>query len=298
MNVPDSQAAALIRADRIDILVDLSLHMAGNRLLLFNHKPAPIQVTYLGYCSTTGLDTVAFRFSDPHLDPPESDLTCYSETTIRLPVSYWCYQPGGAAPAVTAAPALYGGGVSFGCLNSFSKVSPQALRLWSEILIQTPGSKILLHCSAGSHRQRVIDQFAATGVTADRVDFAGLQSWQQYMESYQRIDIAMDPFPYGGGITTCDALWMGVPVVTLTGQTAVGRGGRSILSQIGMTDFITFAPADYVRKACDTASNPNAVNELRTTLRNRMVLSPLMDAKRFAGDIQAAFRKIWTSWLS
>ena len=271
----NEQAAALIRSDRIDILVDLSLHMAANRLLLFDHKPAPVQVTYLGYCSTSGLETIDYRFSDPHLDPPGTDLACYSEKTVW----YWCYEPGGIAPEVGALPALSGGGVMFGCLNSFGKVSPGALRLWASVMKQVAGSRIVLHCLAGLHRQRLLEQFGEWGIAADRIEFVGVQPWAVYMRTYQRIDIALDPFPYGGGITSCDALWMGVPVITLSGGTAVGRGGRSILSQVGLTENIADTQEGYLERAVFLAS-------------------PLMDGKRFAEDITVEFRKMWIAWAS
>jgi protein O-GlcNAc transferase len=289
----DEQTARQIQADRIDILVDLSLHMAYNRLLTFARKPAPVQVTYLGYCGTTGLETMDYRLSDPHLDPPESDLSCYVEQTVRLPVSYWCYQPAGPAPDIAPAPLRDNGFVTFGCLNNFSKVSPEAMRLWGRVLAATPGSRLLVHCPEGSHRPRVLERFEAAGVKPDRLELVGFQSREAYMRTYQRIDVALDPFPYGGGITTCDGLWMGVPIVSLSAQTAVGRGGRSILSNVGLPELVAYTADQYVNLASQAAR----WTELRPTLRQWMETSPLMDAARFARDVEAAYRGMWRNWI-
>ncbi len=233
-HVPDEGAADLIRNDRIDILVDLALHSSRNRLLIFARKPAPVQVSYLGYCGTTGLAEIDYRLSDPYMDPPGGEQECYSEQTVRLPSSYWCYQPAGHAPEVPPLATLSRDCITFGCLNNFAKVSSAALDLWIEILRAVPRSRLLLQAPAGCCREDVLRRFAHHELSSDRVEFVGRQPWEQYLQSYQEIDLALDPFPFGGGITTCDALWMGVPVVTLSGRTAVGRGGRSILSNIGL----------------------------------------------------------------
>ena len=176
--VRDEHAAEMIRADRIDILVDLSLHMAHNRLLLFARKPAPVQVTYLGYCGTTGLKEMDYRLSDPYLDPPETDLACYSEETIRLPHSYWCYQPLGPAPEITPLPASTGAGVTFGCLNNLAKVSPAALKLWMDILQAVPQSRLLLLAPDGSCREQICERFSSHGLSPDRLQFVGRQPWE------------------------------------------------------------------------------------------------------------------------
>jgi predicted O-linked N-acetylglucosamine transferase (SPINDLY family) len=288
----DRRAAETIRADRVDILVDLSLHMAHNRLLTFARKPAPVQVTYLGYCGTTGLETMDYRLSDPHLDPPDGDLSHYAEQTVRLPVSYWCYQPSGPAPDVGPPPWRSNGFITFGCLNNFAKVSAPAMRLWGRVLEATPNSRLLVHCPEGSHRRRVLERFDSAGVDPGRLDLVGFQSRDVYMQTYHRIDVALDPFPYGGGITTCDGLWMGVPAITLSGSTAVGRGGRSILSNIGLPHLVAHSADEYVHLASEAAR----WTELRPTLRGRMEASPLMDAGRFARDAEAAFRRMWLAW--
>lgn len=290
---PDEELAEMIRADGIDILVDLSLHMSGHRLLTFARKPAPVQVTYLGYCASTGLEAMDYRLSDPHLDPPETDLSVYAEQTLRLPESYWCYRSAGPTPDPAPPPCVAAGYITFGCLNNFAKVSPGALDLWAEILAAVPKSRMIIHSYPGSHLEGVRSRFAAAGVDGDRLEFLAKQPWPDYVQTHARIDIALDPFPYGGGITTCDALWMGVPVVTLIGQTAVGRGGKSILSNIGLPEFAARRPRQYVQTAVTLARSPERLSELRKTLRPRMLTSPLMNARRFARNIENAYRQMW-----
>ncbi len=293
----DEDAAAKIRDDNIDVLVDLTMHMRNSRLLVFARKPAPVQMTYLAFCSTTGLAAMDYRISDSYMDPPESDTSCYSEKTLRLPDCYWCYDTPPDAPPVNELPALSGRGVTFGCLNSFSKVSPEALETWSRILLAVPNSKLRLHAKAGSHRERVFNFLENRGVKRERCEFIGPLQTADYFKLYQRIDIALDPFPYAGGTTTCDALWMGVPVVTL-GQSklAVGRGGVSILSNINEQQLITANPNDYVQRAAELAADLNRLAELRRTLRDRMHQSPLMDAPRFARAMESLFREAWQNW--
>lgn len=292
----DDQAAEMIRADGIDILVDLAAHSEGNRLPLFARNPAPVQITYLGYCSTTGLSAVDARISDPLIDPPDGDVTAYSERTILLPRTHLCYQPAGASPEVSPLPAQYLGRITFGCLNSFTKASADALDLWADVLRAVPNSKMLIHAREGKHLDRVRERFAGQGVSADRIEFVSRLPWMQYMQTYGRIDIALDPFPFNGGITTCDALWMGVPVVTLAGATAVGRVGKSILSNVGLPELVARAPEDYVRIAADLAKNRDSLATLRAELRGRMQKSAMMDAKGLAGELESAYRAEWERW--
>jgi protein O-GlcNAc transferase len=294
--VADARVAEIIRADRIDILVDLTLHMAYNRLPVFARKPAPVQATYLGYCGTTGLKTIDYRLSDPYLDPPGTDLSCYREATVRLPRSYWCYQPGGPSPELSPAPLATTGRPTFGCLNDFAKVSPEALELWIEILRLVPESRLLLHVLEGRCRERILEQFARRGLAEDRIEMVGRKPWPEYVRELQRIDVALDPFPYGGGITTCDALWMGVPVVSFSGRTAVGRGGRSILSNIGLPELIAETSGQYLEIAVALAGDLPRLNALRSSLRERLEASPLRNAKGFARDVEAAYRGMWREW--
>jgi predicted O-linked N-acetylglucosamine transferase (SPINDLY family) len=291
----DEQLAEQIRLDGIDILLDLSMHMAANRLLVFARKPAPVQVTWLAYAGSAGLSAIDYRLSDPYLDPP-GGIEHYSEQTIRIP-SYWCYEPP-QSPAVNALPAAEAGFVTFGCLNNFCKVSPATLTLWSDVLQKVDRSRLLIHSHAGSHRESTLRWFADRGIDRSRIDFVGLMPLDTYLLQYQRLDIALDTTPYGGGTTTCDGLWMGVPTVTLSGQTAVGRGGVSLLSNLGLTELIARTPEQYVRAATDLAKDLPRLAELRSSLRQRMERSPLTDAPRFARDIEAAYRQMWGSWCN
>jgi predicted O-linked N-acetylglucosamine transferase (SPINDLY family) len=296
--LPDAELAQLIRQDRIDVLVDLTMHMAGSRLLTFARRPAPVQVTYLAYCGTTGLQAIGYRLTDPYLDPPGSPEDIYSEHSIRLPETYWCYQPVMAASAVTPLPALKADHVTFGCLNSFCKVSAPTLATWGSLLRALPHARLLVHAPPGRPRDWALQELARQDVGPERVTFVGLVPTADYFGLYEQMDVALDPFPYGGGTTTCDALWMGVPVVSLAGQTGVGRGGLSILSNIGLAELVAENTEDYVRVAGELASDRPRLSALRATLRDRMQASPLMDASRFARNVEAAYRGMWASWCS
>ncbi len=296
VGLSDTQAADLIRRDRLDILVDLTMHMAHNRLLVFACKPAPVQVTYLAYCSTTGLQTMDYRLSDPYLDPPGGDESFYTEQTIRLPETYWCYQPNIAPREVGPLPVLQLGHITFGCLNNFCKVSEPTLAAWAKLLRAVPNSELLLHAYKGSHRQRLQARLERDGVVPKRVRFAGFMPAEKYFALYRQIDIALDTFPYGGGTTTCDALWMGVPVVSLVGKTAVGRGGLSILSNVGLPELAARSEQEYVAIAAALANDLPRLSRLRATLRHQMEQSPLMDAPRFARHVEAAYRQMWHTW--
>ena len=288
----DAQLAQRIRDDRIDILVDLTMHMAGNRLLAFARRPAPVQVTYLAYCSTTGLETMDWRLTDSYLDPAGTDAS-YTERSHRLPRTYWCYQAPTEAPDIALLPAESAGHITFGSLNNFCKVSRPAMETWAKILLELPTSRLVLHAHEGIHRQRTKDFFASLGVLPDRIDFVGFEPMERYLGQYHRIDIAFDSFPYAGGTTTFDALWMGTPVVTLNGKTAVGRGGVSILSNLGLPELIASDDEQYIATALQLARDPDALKDLRQSLRRRMRESPIMDATRFARDIETAYRQMW-----
>lgn len=294
----DEQLAQLIRQDQIDILVDLTMHMVDNRLLVFARKPAPVQLTYLAYCATTGLSTIDYRLTDPYLDPPGQDDRFYTEESIRLPRTYWCYQPPPGTPPVPGLPALEAGHVTFGCLNNFCKVTPPTLETWSRLLLEMPRSHLLLHVPPGSHRDRVRDILAHRGVSADRLTFVARLPLADYFRLYEKIDLALDPFPYGGGTTTCDAMWMGVPVISLAGRTAVGRSGLSLLSNIGLAELVASDTEQYVRIALHWASDLPRLSQLRAELRSRMQASPLMDAPQFARDVEAAYRTMWHHWCN
>jgi predicted O-linked N-acetylglucosamine transferase (SPINDLY family) len=287
------ELAEVVRRDRIDVLVDLTMHMSNNYLSTFARKPAPVQMTYLAYCGTTGLRAIDYRLTDPFLDPPGRDEAYYSEHSIRLPETYWCYRPMAEAPPVAPPPAETAGHVTFGCLNNFCKVTPPTLTAWVRILQSLPESRLLLHAQEGNHRQRVYGELAAHGVSPDRLTFVGVQPPTEYFRLYNRIDVALDPFPYGGGTTSCDALVMGVPVVSLAGTTAVGRGGRSILSNVGLADFVANHVNEYVTIATELGCDPPRLTSLRRELRGRMQSSPLMNAPRFTRHVERAYLRAW-----
>jgi protein O-GlcNAc transferase len=296
--VSDAQAADLIRCDQIDILVDLTMHTARNRLLVFARKPAPVQGTYLAYCSSTGLETIDYRLSDPYLDPHGMDESIYSEQTIRLPQTYWCYEPIVTRCEINPLPALERGFITFANLNSFCKASEPAVSAWTRILRAVPNSQLLLLAQEGGHRQKLQSRFEREGINSNRVRFVGRMPTDKYFGLYSQIDISLDPFPYGGGTTTCDALWMGTPVISLAGKTAVGRGGRSILSNIGLPELVAHSQDQYEQLAIELGLDLPRLSSLRSTLRQRMEQSPLMDSPRFACNVEAAYRQMWRTWCA
>lgn len=298
LGISDDQVAERIRQDQIDILVDLTMHMSDNRLLVFARKPAPVQVTYLAYCGTTGLSTMDYRLTDPRLDPPDRDESCYSERSIRLPETYWCYRPMAEAPAVGPVPSGRSGSVTFGSLNNFCKVNLPTLEAWGRLLRALPSSRLILHSRTGSHRERVRGILSRHGVSTERLIFCDWQNAATYFRQYSEIDVGLDPFPYGGGTTTCDALWMGVPVVSLAGPTAVSRGGLSLLSNLGLAELVATDVDQYLAIAARLAGDPARLAELRGTLRPRMQSSALMDEPRFARHVEAAYREMWRRWCA
>lgn len=290
----DAQLAQTIRNDRIDVLVDLGAHTGRNRLLAFARKPAPVQVTWLAYCSTTGVDAIDYRLTDRFLDPPGTDLSQYVEKSVYLPDSYWCYR----APEHELANDRLEGPPTFGCLNNFAKVTAPTLALWMELLRRVPEAHLVLYAPPGSHRERVRETMQKARLATDRLTFVPRQSFEDYMRTYRDIDVALDPFPYGGGTTTCDALWMGVPVVTLTGRTAVSRAGSSLLSNTGLGHLVAQSEAGYLDTAESVLRDTETLAALRRELRDRMRSSPIMDAVKFTHDFEAALRDMWRSWCS
>jgi predicted O-linked N-acetylglucosamine transferase (SPINDLY family) len=297
VGLSDEEVAELVRADRIDILVDLTLHMGPRSfVLVFARRPAPVQVCWLAYQGTTGLTTMDYRLTDPHIDPPGLDDRYYSETSIRLPETFWCYDPMTNEPAVNALPALERGHVTFGSLNSFRKVNAAVLKLWARMLGSVDRSCLLLAAAEGPQRQHALELLEKEGIAPERVIFVGSQSRARYLELYHHIDIGLDTFPYNGQTTTLDAFWMGVPVITLVGRTAVGRAGASLLRNLGLPELVAEAPEQFVHIAVDLARNLPRLSLLRATLRDRLKNSPLMDAPRFARNIEAAYRSMWDRW--
>jgi predicted O-linked N-acetylglucosamine transferase (SPINDLY family) len=296
----DERMAEMVREDKIDILVDLGGHTAGNRLRVFAQKPAPVQVNYLGYPGTTGLAAMDYRLTDAFADPPGSTESLHSEKLVRLPVCGWCYGEPDDAPAVGPLPAGAGGPICFGTFNNFAKVSPAIIDLWAAILMAMPSSRMLIKfrgLGEESVRVRIHQSFESRGVRPERVEIRGHEpNATAHLDAYNQLDIALDTFPYHGTTTTCEALWMGVPVISLAGQRHVSRVGVSLLSNVGLPELIAQTPEQYVRIATDLAKDLPRLAELRRTLRARMQASPLMNAPRFARDIEAAYRQMWRNW--
>jgi protein O-GlcNAc transferase len=282
----DEQAAEMIRQDRIDVLVDLAQHSAGNRLLMFAKKPAPVQVAWLGYPGTTGIPAMDCRLTDPGLDPPELGNGYGTETLVWLPDTFWCYAPPPEAPEVSELPALQSGYVTFGCLNSFKKVSDAALRLWGKVLNEVPRSRLLLVVPPGVARRRVQRVMAEQGVGGERLELLGPMPRPEYLRTYRRVDIGLDPIPYGGGTTSLEAVWMGIPVLTLPGGTSVSRAGAAIARNLQLSEFVAGSTSDYAGRAAQLAHNLERLSALRKSLRPRLQSSPLMDAPRFAKDLE------------
>lgn len=303
-DLPNDVLARQIRDDQIDILVDLALHTSDNRLTVFARKPAPVQVSWLGYPGTSGVDTIDYRLTDPFLEPPGGESLASSEQPFRLPHVWSCYEPPADSPEVNELPALQCGHVTFGSLNNFCKINDFVLDAWARILSAVEGSRLMLLTKSGSHRARTVDFFRQRGIAPDRLEFLDYQpsldglSQGHYLTRYQRIDIALDTFPYNGMTTTFDALWMGVPVVSLIGRLSLGRAGLSLLSNIGMPEFAVESGEDYVRCAVDCARDLPRLTALRATLRSRMQASPLLDAAALARQVEAAYRTMWSRWCA
>ena len=297
----DTQAADLIRRDEIDILVDLAGHTARHRLLIFACRPAPIQVSYLGYPSTTGLTTIDYRLTDLLADPPGTTDSHFTERLIRLPHTAWCFQAPSQTPPVGPLPAVRNGCITFGSLNNFTKVNEPLVKCWASILHRIPGSHLLLKAIAlNSHpvRDRIRHFMSGLGISADRLKLHGSVPIHEHFAFYNRIDIALDTFPYHGTTTTCEAMWMGVPVVTRAGASHVSRVGVSLLTNVGLTELIANGPDQYVEKAVDLAGDPERLMELHTSLRRRMQESPLMNAAGFVRDVETAYRDMWHRWCA
>ncbi len=288
----DAALAEMIRADRIDILVDLTMHMSDGRPLLFARKPAPVQIAWLAYPGTTGMAAMDFRLSDPRLDPPGFE-SHYTERTIHLPDSFWCYHPLATGPEVNPLPALRCGHVTFGCLNNPCKLTDETLQLWAGVMNQLPTAQLLLMSRAGKYQKQLLDRLSTRGIAADRVSFVSYRPRAEYLKSYHEIDLGLDTFPYNGHTTSLDSFWMGVPVVTRVGRTSVGRGGLSQLFQLGLTELAADSDEAFVKIAVELASNLPRLAAMREGLRSRIEASPLMDGKRFAGNIETACRYAW-----
>jgi predicted O-linked N-acetylglucosamine transferase (SPINDLY family) len=298
-SLSDEALAEQIRHDRIDVLFELSGHTPRNRLLALARKPAPIQVTWLGYVGTTGLEAIDYLVADPRQVPPESD-RYYRERVLRLPDDYATYEPFPAAPAVGPLPAERNGWIMFGSLNNPAKFNPEIVALWARILRQVPDAHLTLRYGGlvEQTRERFVRQFAEHGIAADRLHLLSGGTNLEIYAQYNEIDVGLDPHPYSGGLTTIEALWMGVPVVTLPGATFASRHSLAHLTAVGLTDTIARDPEHYVELAVELAYDWPRLAALRAGLRHRVAESPLCDGRRAAEHLMEQLRQAWLDWLA
>lgn len=293
------QVVRIVRDDAIDILVDLAGHTAGNRLRAFAARPAPVQATWLGYLDTTGLESMDWRITDGLCDPPGMTERWHTERLLRLPRTFACYTPPADAPDVSPPPSAKAAHVTFACFARLAKVSAALLSLWQRILGCVPGSRLLIG-ARGLQDPWLREQFfaacSAAGIDKHRVDLLGHMPFDQWLALHVQVDIALDTWPINGHTTTCHALWMGVPVVTLAGQRYASRMGSSVLTNLGLGELSADNPEQYVQIATRLACEGDRLAVLRRTLRERISRSPLMDARGFSRDLEAGFRGIWRQW--
>lgn len=297
----NEQVYDLIRSDGIDILVDLAGHTANNRLLVFARKPAPVQLTYLGYPNTTGLPAIDYRVTDIWADPPGQE-KFHTEALLRLPHGFLCYHPRTDAPPVNPLPALRTGRVTFCSFNAMRKITPEVIGLWSRILLALPNSRLVLKNKSmrdTETRQRCLDIFGKHNIDPSRIDLLEIrQSAVDHLAVYNEIDIALDTFPYNGTTTTCEAIWMGVPVITLEGNRHAGRVGVSLFNQIGLGGLIGKSQDEYSQITIDLANDLDRLATIRSELRKRMADSVLCNGPSFIRDLESAYRDIWERWCT
>jgi protein O-GlcNAc transferase len=300
VGMSDDALAQRISEDRIDILIDLAGHTAKNRLRVFARKPAPVQATWLGYANTTGLEAIDYRLVDAVTDPEGTSDALASERLIRLEGGFLCYAPAAIAPLPAPPPSLASGVVTFGSFNNPLKLSAVTLDCWAALLTRRPTARLLLkgrQFDDAATGALFLARLGERGVAAERVELMPqLPGAAAHLSAYHRVDIALDPFPYNGTTTTCEALWMGVPVVVRRGDRHAGRVGVSLLGQIGLTDLIAGSAEEYVEIALALADDLGRRNELRQSLRPRLAASPLCDVGAFARKMEAAFRSMWQHW--
>lgn len=297
----DTRLAQQIRADGIDILVDLAGYTKGSRLLALTAKPAPIQMTYLGYPNTTGLPQVDYRITDHVADSDDAD-AFHTETLIRLPRCFLCYAPPGQGPEIAPLPFERNGFITFGSFNNLSKLNRGVVATWAEVVRAVPGARLLLKATASADpetQRQLHGMFADAGLAPERVNFAPYAGrTSEHLAQYNEVDIALDPFPYNGATTTCEALWMGVPVITLAGDRHAGRVGASLLRAIGFEAGITRSRDDYVMTARLLAEHPELLAAARRHLRADLVRSPLCDRSGFTAALEEAYREVWRMWCA
>ncbi|MFT5532245.1 MAG: protein O-GlcNAc transferase [Candidatus Paceibacteria bacterium] len=287
------ELAARIRSDGIDILIDLSGHTAGNSLLTFVHKPSPVQMTFGGYPGTTGLASMDYRITDGILDPVGETEQYHSEKLLRLPTAV-IYKPVADCPEVNPLPALTAGFFTFGCLNNLMKISPQAIRVWSSILTMKPGSKLMIgNLVDPATKARILKIFEAENIGADRLICQSRMSLLEYLSLYQQIDLSLDTFPYTGGTTTNDSLWMGVPVLTLVGVSAASRSTAAAMLSIDLPQFLADSQSDYINQALALSDDLEALAALRQTIRQRLASSALKDPVQLTSHFETLLRQAW-----
>ncbi len=295
-HLTDEQAAQQIRADGIDILVDLAGHTAGNRLALFALGAAPVQVSYLGYIGTTGLPAMGYRVADANTDPAGTD-AFYTEKVIRLETPFACYRPPAGAPEVDGLPAARRGWVTFASFNALGKIPDELLALWAMILHAVPNSRLVM-AAVGlgdpAAQRRIRAFFEARQISAERLELRPFETLSAYLALHQRVDILLDTFPVNGHTVSCHAMYMGVPLVTMAGGAYASRLGASLLTAIGLEDLIAATGEEYVRKAVGLAMDGGRLRGLRKDLRARM--GPLMDEKNIVGALESSYRQLWLNW--
>ncbi len=294
----DASVARMIASDKIDILVDLSGHTAGNRLGAFAYKPAPIQVTYLGYPDTTGMEQIDYRLTDMLSDPPESE-RFYTEELAYLPESFLCYRGPDFAPEVVEPPVVKNGYITFGSFNNNSKINKTVMELWARILKENQDSRFLLKFRGGdeeSVKKYYLNWFERLGIAAERVEIVGRKSAYEHLKLYEQMDIALDTYPYNGTTTTLEAMWMGVPIITLLGRHHMSRVGFSIMSNLGLDFFVARDSQGYVSKACELANDIESLKNIRKTFRSHLSSSALCDEDKFTQELEMLYRKMWQRW--
>jgi protein O-GlcNAc transferase len=294
----DFAVRSQLAEDRVDILFDLAGHTAGNRLSIFARRAAPIQLTWAGYVGTVGLDTYDGIIADPVEIPPEDD-AYYAEPVVRLPDCYVCYDPPTVDVAVTPLPSAGGGRFTFGCFNRPAKLNEKVGEAWARILAEVPDSRILMvygGLNEISTQEAVYGLLGRGGVPRERVELVGEGAQQGLLEAYGQVDLALDPFPYSAGVTTLEAMWMGVPTVTYVGDTFAGRHSAAHLAAAGLPQFCADSTDEYVAKAVEWTRRREELAELRRGLRDRVAGSPLCDAPRFAQNLSRELMRLWTEW--